>query len=291
MVENKPKFKYSNLGWYREEKEGYWTFIPKYHPETRELVINRTSKDILNFCDGCRTIQQIEEEMNKKYPDASTIQIKNDISKMLSKFSRLGVIEWDGENPFLERKEEPINEEFSMVIAQEDNLMDILNFLKDSQNYDKDRYYFYANPVNVSAEYSELELRHKLFSFKEEFFLVKNKKKVVGLISIAMPKLIYFCSALIKNIVTPSELIEDHINYSIDNLLFLSVNEVIKIELFEDNSTILDDTLKKILLNNNFVEEAYLKNELGFDKDLRIYSWFYKKETVDHVRAIKKLYK
>ena len=82
MVDNKPKFKYSNLGWYREEKEGYWTFIPKYHPETRELVINRTSKDILDFCDGCRTIQQIEEEMKKKYPDAPVNKIKTDIAKM-----------------------------------------------------------------------------------------------------------------------------------------------------------------------------------------------------------------
>ena len=288
MYGNKPNFKYTNLGWYREEKEGYWTFIPKYHPETRELVINRTSKDILNFCDGRKSIQQIEQDMKKKYPDAPVSQLKNDRLKMLSKFSRLGIIEWDGENPFLERKEEPINDKFSMVIAQEDNLEDILDFFGDSKNYDNDKYFIYSNPVNVSAEYSEVELRHKLFSFREEFFLIKNQANVVGLISIAMPTLIYYCSALIKNIITPVEFIQDHINYSIDNLLFLSVNEVIKIELFEDNSAFLNDDLKKILISNDFIEEAYLKNELGYNRDLRIYSWFYKKETIEHIRKMKK---
>ena len=67
-----------------------------------------------------------------------------------------------------------------------------------------------------------------------------------------------------------------HLNYSLDNLLFLSVNEVLKIELFEDNSSILNADLKRILICNDFIEEAYLKNELGYKRDLRIYSWFYK---------------
>lgn len=35
-----PIFKRENLLYERQEKEGYWTIIPKFHPETQELVIN-----------------------------------------------------------------------------------------------------------------------------------------------------------------------------------------------------------------------------------------------------------
>lgn len=137
MKEGIPVFKRENLLYFREEKEGYFTIISKMHPETRELIINSTAMKILELADGNRTINEIINEFQQKYNDVSKDIIKKDVLKTLSSFTRLGIVEWINENPFLYKYEEPINENYSMHIAQEDDIREIESFIKSKLEIEK----------------------------------------------------------------------------------------------------------------------------------------------------------
>lgn len=95
-----PIFKKENLLYERQEKERYWTIIPKFHPETQELVINYTSRKILELCNGKRSIEEVVDKMNEAFPTVSKKKIQEDVYITIEKFSRLLIIEWIGENPF-----------------------------------------------------------------------------------------------------------------------------------------------------------------------------------------------
>ncbi|MEW6482829.1 MAG: PqqD family protein [bacterium] len=125
-----PIFKRENLLYEREEKDECWTIIPKFHPETRELVINKTARKVLELCDGNKTIEEIEKEMNNLYPKVSRDVIERDVNETIGKFSRLLIIEWKGENPFLYRRKEDISNGFSLSIAQEDDILRIKEFMQ-----------------------------------------------------------------------------------------------------------------------------------------------------------------
>lgn len=129
-----PIFKKENLSYSREEKEGYWTFISKLHPETRELIVNFTGREILELCDGIRSLEEIEAEMVNRYPSVGREQIKNDVCKSIATFSRLGIIEWvNNDNPFLYRYKEPLKDNLWLAIGQEDDIDKIESFVKTSQ--------------------------------------------------------------------------------------------------------------------------------------------------------------
>ena len=70
MISSKPKFDMEMLDYYREEREGYITLVPRLHPETRELIANQTASQILNLCTGERALEEIIEEFSRLYPDA-----------------------------------------------------------------------------------------------------------------------------------------------------------------------------------------------------------------------------
>lgn len=290
MKEGIPVFKRENLLYFREEKEGYFTIISKMHPETRELIINSTAMKILELADGNKTINEIINEFQQKYNDVSKDIIKKDVLKTLSSFTRLGIVEWINENPFLFRYEEPINENYSMYIAQENDIRELENFLKVNLDNKKieNNFIIYKNPVILSGEYSELSLRQKLFSYNEEFFLLKNKNEIEGLLSISLPIFYNIYESVIKLIITPINFFKDLLRYSINYLPFLVIRDITKISVYESNYEILNNTLKDLLINEGFKKEGELKNELGFGKDLVIYSLYYSKDYINKINEQRK---
>jgi hypothetical protein len=292
MKEFFPIFNKQNLLYIREEKEGCFTIIPKLHPETREILINSTSMEILNLCNGNNTLEKIIEKMNEEYPNVERNRIEIDVYKTISSFSRLGIIEWKGENPFLDRKETPLNEEFSMVIAQENNIREIESFLKSFLNtpfLNREKNFFYKSPLLIPQEYEELSLRQKMFAYTEEFFLLLKENKIEGIIAIEIP--IYppkLTSALLKLIFSPKLYFKDFVRYAHDNFAFLSVKEVTKIKILEPLENPFDKEFKEVLYEEGYKEEGLLRDEAGFGKDIRILSIVYKKDFIESIKAKRK---
>ena len=290
MKEVKPAFKRENLLYEREEKEGYFTVTSKVHPEARELIINPTARNILELADGSRTVNEIELDFINKYPEVPKEKIKTDIFRTLSSFTRLGIVEWVGNNPFLYKNEEPLGEGYSLSIGQEKDLRDIESFIKSMENHAKvqEGIVFYMNPLIIKGEYSELALRQKLFAFSEEFFLLRKDSEIKGVMSFSLPAHPKEFGTTLRLVICPEKFLNDLFKYSRDYLLYLAVRDISKIEFYETNTASVNDSFKKFLLEEGFIKEAELKNELGLGKDLMIYSLSYTKEFIEKVEEERK---
>jgi len=287
MREARPIFKRESLLYEREEKEGYFTVLSKVHPETRELIINHTAREILEFCDGKKMLEEIETHFANKYNNVPEERIKFDIFKTLSSFTRLGIVEWEGENPFLYKKEEPLSDGYSFSIGQEGDLRNIEIFIKsiEDQSKPQEGTVFYKNPLIMIGEYSQLVLRQKLFAFSEEFFLLIKESRINGLFSFSLPSHPKEFNTILRLAICPEEFLDDLFKYSRDYLPYLAVRDISKSELYESNLEPINESLKKFVLRVGFVKEAELKDELGFGKNLVIYSLGYSQDFIDKAKG------
>ncbi|MEO0129294.1 MAG: PqqD family protein [candidate division WOR-3 bacterium] len=280
MKNSVPIFRRENLSYWREEREGYVTLISKVHPETRELIINLTAKEILDLCNGIRAIEEIEDEIQNKYPLVKKEQIKIDVAKTLSSFSRLGIIEWiNGDNPFLYRRKEPLSDNFWMGIGQEEEIHKIGQLIKSIpklESYQNNgRYFIYKSPYFHYSEYEELPLRQKLFAYLEDFSLLYHKEEIVGMISIEIPLLRNTTAGIIKLIIVPRDLFEELIKYAQDNFPRLAVKDITKIKILELSTEPLDIKILEILHKIGYKEEGVLQDEFGFGRTVKILSRCY----------------
>lgn len=288
-----PIFKKENLSYIREEKEGYWIFLSKFHPETRELIVNFTGKEVLDLCNGIKSLAEIEFEMQNRYPSVPDEQIKMDVARTIASFSRLGIIEWvDGNNPFLNRREEPLKNNFLLAIGQEEDIHEIASFIKSSQVlrsaqfHTKDMFCYKSPHVN-DGEYEILALRKKLFAYIEEFFLLYHNEEIYGLLSIEIPLLVNTTAAMIKLIISPKEYFHELLKYSQDNFLMLAVKDITKIRVIELLSEPLDLAMKDVLCNEGYKEEGILLDEYGFGRSGRILSRCYAPSFVEKINKLR----
>lgn len=147
---------------------------------------------------------------------------------------------------------------------------------------------FYKNPLITQGEYSELVLRQKLFAFSEEFFLLRKDSEIKGMVSISLPVHPKEFGATLRLVICPEKFLNELFKYSRDYLPYLAVKNVSKIEFYETNTEPVSDTFKKFLLEEGFAKEGELKDELGFGKDLVIYSLSYTKEFIEKVEEQRK---
>ena len=295
MEKEYPIFKKENLSYEREEKEGYWTIIPKFHPETRELVINHTSRKILELCDGKREIEEIVDGIKDIFPTIAKEKIQEDVNVALERFSRLLIIEWVGENPFLYKREAILSGDQTAMIAQENDILRIKEFIEKSNlladKKEQDANLFLYKDSFISPyEYEDVPLRAKLFHFVEEFFLLEKGSEICGLISIALPVAPRITSSVIRLIIAPRDSFCELLRYAQDNLPFISVRKITKIKIQEATSEKLDSELEKALLNEGYKEEGIMEHELDFGNHLRSLVKYYSEafiEKVEHQRGYK----
>ncbi|MFH0774699.1 MAG: PqqD family protein [bacterium] len=294
MEKECPIFKKENLLYEREEKEGYWTIIPKFHPETQELVINHTSRKILELCDGKRDIEGIVDGMKDIFPTIAKEKIQEDVNVTLKKFSRLLIIEWIGENPFLYKREALLSGDQTAMIAQENDILRIKRFIEKSNLFQDDKekdanLFLYKDPfISSPSEYEGVSLRAKLFHFIEDFFLLEKGSEISGLISIALPVSPRITSSVIRLIIAPRDSFSELLRYAQDNLPFISLRKVTKLRIQEATSEKLDPELERALLNEDYKEEGIMKDELDFSNSLRMLVRYYSEafiEKIEHQRV------
>lgn len=286
MSSGKPIFKEINLSYRREEKYGYLTLVPKAHPESGGFVINETGRKVLEFCDGHREITQIVAALEALYPGAPKDKLQTDIENILDIYSRLGVIEWIGTNPFLNRTEKIEGEDYSIRGANEKDISQIEKFLyANIGSPESEKYFSYMNPIAAKTEYSKLFLRRKLFSYNEEFFLLEAKEKIEGLIAISIPAHYKESGAIIKLLYCSSKYMKKLLGYAKDAYPKIAIQDITKIMFYESNLQPLNEEFQRILKKEGFFKEATLKNELGFEEDLTILSYLY---TSDFIAKAKK---
>jgi hypothetical protein len=290
-----PLFKKELLSYAREEKNGYWTIIPKLHGETRELMINNTSKLILELADGKKDIEEIVAILKDKYPLITINKLSEDTEYALALFSRLSIVQWTGENPFLFKRERYTENEVHFSIGTEDDLLAIYNFFK-LNNYNASLYeenkstiIAYRSPFNMPYSYEELALRQKLFNNIEDFFLLWENDKLIGIISFALPAGPFYAAAF-ETVICPKEHIKDLLQYAKDTLPFIAVKDIAKIKIYFDTK-LKNTVLLDLLIAEGFQQEAVVRNEFGFDSEASILSFIYNSEIIKEVQSSRRYLK
>jgi len=286
-MSSKPVFKKEYLAYERKENGGFWTIIPKYHPETNELIINQTSKDILDLCDGNKDIPALIESMVTKYPSASKELVTKDVDQLLSSYSRLNLIAWEnGSNPYITKRDKLIDESYSIAVGTEEELESISKFILDSkvlsQTVDthsiKNDMYYYKSPFADDNVYSVLSIRQKLFSYTEEFILLYKEDAICGVIGISMP-IGPVSSAAIEFVYCPKAFAEQMFSYSHTILPHVCVRPIAKIKFLISNTC--PNNIEADLAVMKYNQEATLQNEYGFESQIRIYSYHYDKKFIE----------
>lgn len=282
MSVSKPLFKKKNILYEREEKNGYWTFIPKFHAETGEIIINPTSREILSYCTGSLSLDEIVTTMKHHYKNIDERTLELDVNQTIAQFSRLGIIEWTHENPFLYLKEEPISKTIVLCIGQDYHLSAIHSFIKNRKKISRRNFINYYSPILNDDEYNELSLRKKLFTCMEEFFLLQKNQRIIGLISIELNSNSETnTSASLNMFIAPTQYAHHLLHYAQDTFPFLAVKNITKIKIVEHVQHPFPASLKKMIRQEHYLQEGLLRNEYGFGFDLRIFARSYKKKFIE----------
>ncbi len=295
MKKGYPIFKKENLLYKRKEKEGFWIITPKFYPEVKELVINSTAHMILEFCDGKTDIEGIIDKMKETFPLVERKQIQKDVYSTIEKFSRLLIIEWIGENPFLYKNENILANGKILMTAQEDDILRIEKFIKDSHIFEESKgdtanFFLHRDPLICSPEeYNIISIRAKLFHFIEEFFLLEDNGEICGLISISLPIQQCITTANIKLIIVPKNMFIDLLKYAQDILPIISIKKITKIRISDTNLKKIDPELENILLSEGYKEEGIMQHELDFNNHLRSFVKFYSPIFVEKAEYTKDL--
>ena len=279
----KPLFSTEYLEYVREEKKGFLTIISKNHPEVKELVINCTSKEILSLCDGEKTFDEILKHMGKKYFKVEKDLLKRDLIQVLGNMSRLGVISWKTENPFLFTRENFLDNQHCIRIATEDDIRDLCGYLSSLKNEDKD--IKYISPYSTDKEYSELAIRQKLFAYAEEFILLVENKKIVGLLALKIPSAGVIKAASIR-ICALNKGCKENLTalfaYAFDVIPYASVMPMNKIEFYKDESDKQNEILE-LLEKDNYFKEGVLKNQIELGQNIEVWGRSFTTEELEKI--------
>lgn len=120
-----------NISCAKEQENNMISFISKKHPELQKLEINRVSQQILELSNGINTIEDIIQVIFSQYSNVTIEKVEEDIFNILLRFWRLGIIEWEDENPYFNM----YNKEINGVVCKILNEEEAIEQLRESSDY------------------------------------------------------------------------------------------------------------------------------------------------------------
>ena len=77
----------------RKEKRGYYSVIGN-DGSGEVSMLNKTTMQILDLCDGKRTVGEIANSMGALYPDIASDRIAQDVLEAFGKLEDIGVVDF-----------------------------------------------------------------------------------------------------------------------------------------------------------------------------------------------------
>lgn len=277
-----PIFHEDFINYLREEKNENYTIITNNTYFLGELVLNKTAMQIIKLANGENNVGLILKKISNLYNNTDIDLITKDIVKILFDYSRINIMCWKGCNPFMNNFEVILDDNLKLTLAQEDDLLDIFNFHINFNN--SHEYLNYLRPsVNPKEYNNQLSYREKLFSYSEEFFLLKREGIIEGIFSINLPIENYskiqstvakISLISIKRELFNKELFTSMIKFAKDILKKESVCSISKIrfELINNSSDL--NIIEEYLNAENFSNIVILPNEFS-DKSVKYLDYIY----------------
>lgn len=285
-----PIFSREDLLYYRDEKDGYMTFIPGERPEIMEIIGKPTLKELLSLCDSQKSTADIIKALRDQYPGVPPQQLQDDIFKTLGSYSKMGVITWKNQNPFKNQVTEDKRDGYYITVGYESHLCQLLDFFSKvgflNSTVNRETYYYYCNPgLKIDQEYCDVVVRQKLFSFIEDFFILWKDDEIEGLFTINTSHLANSNrkSALVFLVIMKKEdkLFGLLLDYALKVFPFFAVANPLKVKFI---SEVKDNQVIDKFKQAGFVWEHSLKNEFDFDSEAFVYSYFFEKEKIAQLK-------
>jgi len=270
----KPIYSPENVIHFREEREGYVSLVSRAHPEAREIILNRTTNQIMKLCDGTLTLEEVLTRMEQFYPNVPRERIRKDVAGTLGSLTHLGVVTWEFANPFENRWQADLGDGFWGHVAQESDFRVIMDLLGRWSDQSNDSVLFHQSAQMVDQDYAEVIVRSKLFNYSEEFFLLTSGPdldRAVGLATVSVPMLGNSTAAQLSRLMSPRDQVGRFLGYVVERLPIVGARRMTKLKcLISDKPSDLD--MEKSILAIGFEQEGVLKSEVGRGVDLRVLS-------------------
>lgn len=165
----------------RKEKRGYYSVIGN-DGSGEVSMLNKTTMQILDLCDGKRTVGEIANSMGALYPDIASDRIAQDVLEAFGKLEDIGVTTFTSIKD--EVKEGSASNKVPIVyddarcfmrLATENDyplILDYLNEISECSSGDQDAEMIDYVYGDREKSVSQVLLRRELFSFSADYFLI-----------------------------------------------------------------------------------------------------------------------
>lgn len=273
MYSSKPLFIRDKIQFFRDENNGKKLLVLKEFPELHEIIINKTTYEILTLSDGHNTIDEIVDHLYNKYNVNKQVLIR-DVSTCLSKYSKIGIIKWVGDNdPFILINRVLTESGYNIRLASENDYKLIYDYISNQKSQQNIHFLTTTNP-----KYDELNLRMRIFYRTEDFYILVDKDNLIKCMlgiqnnyaaSINMP----VCSFMSFSDDCNAEDIEFVIKYLLDTYNDNAIVKANKIRIVMPYN--ISENIVSYFLNCNFTKEADLMHEQGVNKHATLYAYYY----------------
>ena len=203
-----------------------------------------------------------------------TADFLKDVVVTLFAFDKLWALSWGkGGSPFMVNGTIKLNEKYDLIWATEDDIREI--FAAYKMYADNTEYTYHNCPANrnkgLSDYQKETVLRSKMFYYKEDFFVLKDREgNVMGITSISNnhPETDIL---EITTLLVPEEILEQVLIGCEQLLKSLYPFNISKLRIKTIGSDL--EMLEKQLFNCGFKKVSQLMDEYGIGNDLIIYDW------------------
>ncbi|MBM7836237.1 PqqD family protein [Clostridium sardiniense] len=258
-LECKPIFNKKNLIYQRNEKKGITTFISKHHPELQALEMNEQTNNILNLCDGKKSINEISNKIKSNYSNVTLEEVQEDITNIIFVLWRIGIVEWNGEHAFKNIYEKSIdNVKYKMLTEDE-----VIKLIREIDKLDdRESKLFHTPYVTLDYILNISSARQRVFHATEEYFRLDIDSKSILTLALATPldarKSLTLTFYIENEKIPESTNIDEFIKWCVDTYKKLTGIDFTRIDI-----QIAENNYRSI---NKFIERTSFK-ELGIMKD------------------------
>lgn len=272
--------KAESIPYLREEKNGYFSMLSN-NGDPNYSIINKTSKQILDLCDGNKSVDNLWNIMCDQYTNVPKDMLKKDLLIALGELTRLNAIEWESKdnmstNPFVLKASAVITDQISVSLAGENDIRDISSFLgtfiKNYNETDESDYkYFWGTDYREYT--SPMIVRQCLYSYFKDFFVVKQQGDVLGLVVVKPANELFLHDATIQMFDVPKELFKSVIFEIMNYYAAFPFKKITSLKvLLAENYVNSNSQIVEELAELGFSLNCVGKKEYGDGEDLHTYS-------------------
>jgi hypothetical protein len=277
-LEGMPLCNRESIRFQRAEQAGHYLFTAWEIPDLFNLI-NSTAKEILDLCDGQRSVHALIEDMQRRYPGADPGLVQNDVLTTLFLFDRMGILGWSGTRPPTLPFTAPtvrLNGSVEVGRVSEDEFRALTDFLGQFGVTSTDPAVItplYVWPMVGPFFFSPIYLRRRLFFFTEDYYCFKRQGEIRGLVSFLSNKPMLRSHTLGLILLLPDE----EVRAVLGNLLNIAKLDLAKrssklsVHLRSDHPG--KDVLASYLEAFHFTKEAELTDEFDLGVNDLIYGY------------------